>query len=418
MFYNGGMDTLIKLKDIAVHMDLEPAEEVGLRPQPATIAPCGQAIGGAQAPTAVSPAARLSPQDKKRLELGITHAQMGGGKTIALLKTMLTTACERNCGYCPFRAGRTYRRHTLSPEEMAQSFMNLYNAGMVEGLFLSSGIIKGGVTTQDRLLATADILRKRHQFKGYLHLKVMPGAEKAQIERAMQLADRLSVNLEGPNEQRLKVLAPMKQLEEELLRPLLWIEQIRRSQPAAQGWNGRWPSSVTQFVVGGADESDLELLSTSDYLYRRLGLRRAYFSTFRPVADTPLDGRAPENPLRSARLYEASFLLRDYGFDLEDMPFDARGSLPLDLDPKLAWARTHLQEAPVELNRAGRDELLRVPGIGPGSAQAILQARRQGTLRDLHDLRKIGVKTKRLQEYVLLDGKRPSYQLPLFQPSS
>lgn len=421
MFYNGGMNALVKLKDIAVHMDLEPAEEVGFQPalvpgmgakSTTAVAPCGQVVGPQTAP---SPTPRLSKQDKKRLELGITHAKMGGGKTLPMLKTMLTTACERNCGYCPFRAGRTYRRHTLSPAEMAQSFMNLYNAGMVEGLFLSSGIIKGGVATQDKLIDTADILRNKHQFNGYLHLKIMPGAEKDQIARAMQLADRLSVNLEGPNEQRLQVLAPMKQLEEELLRPLHWIEEIRRSRPASEGWNGRWPSSVTQFVVGGADETDLELLNTSEYLYRRLGLRRAYFSTFRPIADTPLDGRAPENPLRSARLYQASFLFRDYGFDLEDMPFGQDGNLPLDLDPKLAWARAHLQETPVELNRAERDDLLRVPGIGPKSAYAIVRARRLGTLRDLHDLHKIGVRTKRLAPYVLLDGQRPLHQLPLFR---
>ncbi len=400
------MSAFVKLRDIGVHMDLEPAEEVGLQPK---LAPCGQVVDGRN--SAESPHAK---RRKKQVELGITQAQMGGGKTMSLLKTMMTTACERNCSYCPFRAGRNYRRQTLKPDEMADTVMKLYGAGMVDGLFLSSGIIKGGVTTQDNIIATAEILRNTYQFNGYLHLKVMPGAEKEQIRRMMQLADRLSVNLEGPTQERLDLLAPMKKLEEELVRPLTWIEQIRRTESPSDTWNGRWPSSVTQFVVGAAHETDLELLNASHYLYRRLNLRRTYFSTFRPIVDTPLEGRSAGNPQRSARLYQASFLFRDYGFDLEEMPFQPDGNLPLDIDPKLAWAREHLRAAPVELNRADRSELLRVPGIGPESARRIVEARRQGTLRSLHDLRQIGVKTKRLEPFVLLNGASPINQLPLF----
>ena len=410
MFYHREMETLIKLQEIAVHMDLEPAEEVGRLPAAPTTPP------DAPLPCGL-PAAPQRPSDRraaKMNDLGVFHAALPNGGTIPLLKTLLTSACERNCTYCPFRAGRNYRRTTFRPDEMATAFMDMRRAGMVEGLFLSSGIIGGGVRAQDKLLDTIDILRHKHHFGGYVHLKIMPGAEHAQVVRAMQLADRVSVNLEGPNPARLSVLAPKKQFVEELLTPLRWIEAIRRERPPREGWRGRWPSSVTQFVVGGAGESDLELLHATSYLTREAGLRRAYFSAFRPVSDTPLEHLPAENPWRQHRLYQASFLFRDYGFDLEEMPFDAGGRLPLDTDPKRAWAEVHLREAPVEVNRAEREELLRVPGIGPKGAEAILAARRRARLRSVGDLRQIGVRTKDIEPFVLLDGHRPDYQLRLF----
>lgn len=407
MFYNSGMDALIKLQDIAVHMGLEPAEEV--RFQPGLEAP-------AKLQTAVAPCGEpLTPRGLplKKDSLGIHEAVRPDGKPMRLLKTLLTSACERNCYYCPFRAGRNYRRQTFKPEEMAKTFMDMQRAGAVDGLFLSSGIIRGGVATQDKLLATAEILRQKHQFHGYLHLKIMPGAEKDQVRQAMTLADRLSVNLEAPNDKRLLALAPKKEFVDELLWPLRWVDEIRRTEPDRLGWHGRWPSTVTQFVVGGTEESDLELLTTTEFLNKQLRLRRVYFSAFSPVADTPLENRPAENPLRQHRLYQTSFLFRDYGFDLEELAFDPKGNLPLSIDPKVAWARANLSENPVEVNRAAPDELLRVPGIGPKNAQTILTARRQGTLREEQDLHKLGISTKRLKPFVLLDGKRPSYQLPL-----
>ncbi len=409
------MESLQKLRLFAEQMDLEPAEETqpGCAPNhiPLPMAgPTSQSlISNPHSPPLPCGASR--PTNPKQ-QLGIYKA-VAGGKTVPLLKTMLTSACERNCYYCPFRAGRNYRRATFKPEEMANTFMDMQRAGMVNGLFLSSGIIKGGASTQDKLLDTAEILRNKHDFRGYLHLKIMPGAERAQVERAMQLADRLSVNLEAPNTRRLQGLAPMKEFTEELVRPLQWIEEVRRNRPQYQGWNGRWPSTVTQFVVGAVGESDLELLSTSDYLYRQLRLGRTYFSAFRPIPDTPLEAQAAENPWREHRLYQASFLLRDYGFDMEEMPFDDDGKLPLAVDPKMGWAQRNLLEDPVEVNRADRESLLRVPGIGPRGAEAILRARRQGKLRDVNDLRQIGVVTTRLASFVLLDGHRPARQLRL-----
>jgi predicted DNA-binding helix-hairpin-helix protein len=399
------MEASHKLKDMAVHMDLEPAEELRSHPG-GTVAPCGIVVEEKQP--------RRKNKRQELEDLGVFHAAMPGGKTIPLLKTMLTSACERNCNYCPFRAGRSYRRVTFKPEEMAQTFMDMHRAGLVEGLFLSSGIIRGGRTTQDKLLDTASILREKHKFPGYIHLKVMPGADRDQVRQAMTLVDRLSTNLEAPNPGRLRELAPMKQFDEELLQPLVWAEEIRQNEPQYLGWNGRWPSTTTQFVVGALDESDLELLATSEYLFQRLRLGRTYYSAFNPVPDTPLENRQAEDPLRQHRLYQASFLFRDYGFDLEDMPFDQEGNLPRTADPKLAWAERNLAHAPIELNRATKADLLRVPGIGPLSAARIFEARRRGTLRSLDHLRQIGLRTRPMAPFILLDGKRPTYQLKLF----
>lgn len=341
-------------------------------------------------------------------------AQLPNGKNILLLKTLLSSACERDCFYCPFRAGRDFRRATFKPEEFANLFIKLNQSGAAEGIFLSSGIAGGGVRTQDKLLDSADILRNKLGFRGYIHLKIMPGAEKEQVYRAMQLADRVSANLEAPNTDRLARLAPHKQFLDELLEPLKWVEEIRRTVPAQKGWNGRWPSTVTQFVAGGADESDLELLTTTDWLHKNVRLKRAYFSAFSPIRDTPMENKAAVDPLREHRLYQASFLLRDYGFDLEDLPFTSESNLPLNADPKLAWAQMNLSETPVEVNRADKRELLRIPGIGPKGAEAILRARRSGRLRDLSVLRKLGVTVTRAAPFLLLDGKRSPSQISLF----
>jgi predicted DNA-binding helix-hairpin-helix protein len=333
---------------------------------------------------------------------------------VPILKTVLTSACERNCYYCAFRAGRDMRRYTFKAEELASIYMNMYTSGAVKGIFLSSGVAGGGVRTQDKLIAAAEVLRQKFNYQGYLHLKIMPGAEYAQVERTMQLADRVSVNLEGPTSETLSRLAPQKMFLEELLKPLRWVEEIRTSQPGSQGWNGRWPSSTTQFVVGGAGESDLELLRASDYLYRRLRLRRAYFSGFKPVEGTPLQEQPAVNPWRTYRLYQASFLLRDYGFTYEDLPFAVSGDLPLQEDPKLAWARMNLSQSPLEVNRADLQQLLRIPGIGQRGARAIITARQRHRLHDLDDLKSLGILSERAAPFILLSGRRPAFQLRLF----
>ncbi len=377
------MDAISRLKMLTAQMHLEPAEDV-------------------QCP-------QISAH--KQDEVAISQAALPNGQHIKLLKTLLTSVCERDCFYCPFRAGRDFRRATFTPDEFARTFMALHKAGAAEGLFISSGLINGGTYTQDQLLDTAEILRHKIGYRGYLHLKLMPGSQQAQVERAMLLADRVSINLEAPNTQRLQRLAPGKRFLDELLQPLRWVEEIRRSQPPQKAWNARWPSSVTQFVVGAVEDTDLELLSTTAYLYNQLHLKRAYFSAFNPIPDTPLEELPPTSAAREHRLYQASFLLRDYGFDLEELPFTSLGNLPLETDPKQAWAQVNLTEQPIEINRADRRELLRIPGIGPKSANAILGARRTHRLKDLSELRHLGANARRAAPYILLNGFRPAHQM-------
>jgi len=401
------MDAIQKLSSIADDMSLEVDETVSVPPGSRL------SLAGTSECPMPSPASKRSSPAVGGLPVHM--AALPGGKRVPLLKSLITSACERNCYYCPFRAGRDTHRVTFKPEELAKTVVQLTQADIIKGAFISSGIAGGGSRTQDRLIATAEILRYKLHYRGYLHLKLMPGSEAGQIERAMQLADRVSVNLEAPNTRRLQLLAPQKDMLDELLQPLRVVEQIRKNQPGVRGWNGRWPSSTTQFVVGAVGESDLELLQTVAYLYRRLRLARSYFSGFSPVRGTPFEEMPAANPWREHRLYQASFLLRDYGFDVEDLPFQGDGALPLEQDPKLAWARQNLSQAPVELNRAERGQLLKIPGIGPKGAQAILTARlRGGRLRSIEDLKALGVFARRAAPYILLDGRRPGVQLELF----
>lgn len=337
----------------------------------------------------------------------ISHVTTPTGKK-PILKAMMTTACERNCFYCPFRAGRNQiRRITYTPDEMAATTMLLVNARLVDGLFLSSGIIKGGVTTQDKIIDTAEILRRKYNYRGYLHLKIMPGADYDQVRRTMQLADRVSVNLEGATAQRLAALAPKKDYWQELYTRLHWISNIRRRE--------RLPTSVvTQFVVGAVGDTDVELLQVSDRLFNQLNLRRVYYSAFHPIIDTPFENRGPTSAQRELRLYQAGFLLRDYGWSFEDLPFQEGDVLPLDQDPKRIWAEANLAHAPVEVNTASRPVLLRVPGIGPIAADAILAARAQGRLTDISHLTALGIRdVRKAAPYLLFNGRRPAQQMAL-----
>jgi predicted DNA-binding helix-hairpin-helix protein len=340
----------------------------------------------------------------------ISYVSTPSGK-MPVLKAMITTACEKNCFYCPFRAGRgRMRRLSFKPDELAGAFDQLQQAKLVNGIFLSSGVLGGGVTTQDSIIDTIEIIRRKYEYRGYIHLKIMPGADYDQLKRAMQLADRVSINLEGPTQERLHALAPKKDFNSDLLERLHWAYAIRQQAQKGEIRAG----VVTQFVVGAVGDTDLELLSLSQQLYQQMKLRRAYYSAFSPVEETPFENLPPTSPLREFRLYQASFLIRDYGWDVEELPFEKDGNLRLEVDPKRAWADEHLREAPVDVMRAARSELLRVPGIGPKGADRIIQARRKGRLADLEALRAIGIHApQQAAPYILLDGRRPPQQLPL-----
>ncbi len=363
----------------------------------------------------------------------VDHVTVPGGQRKPILKVLQTSICQNDCLYCAFRSGRDVRRAHFGPDELALAFDLIYRSGVVQGMFLSSGIA-GTIRTMDEMLATAELVRGKYGFRGYLHLKLLPGAEPDQIARAVELADRVSANLEAPTAERLVALAPHKQIQD-LVGPLetanRLIRQRRQDRPwgsssAATGCrrgplsgDGEQPTGwgrlgmSTQFVVGPAGESDQELLATAQGLYRRVGLARAYYSAFNPVPDTPLSGATPTDPRREHRLYQADFLLRHYGFGVGELAFDREGYLGEGADPKAAWAQAHPERFPVEVNRASYAELVRVPGIGPASASAILAARRQGTLREIGDLRRLGARADQAATYVLLAGKRPPRQLPL-----
>jgi putative DNA modification/repair radical SAM protein len=348
---------------------------------------------------------------RKRDNIGrwIYPAVMPDGKRIALLKVLMTNVCEKNCAYCVNRAGNDIERTIFSPDELARLFDEMARAKLVEGMFLSSGICAGATRTMDRMLATVEIVRQRYQFEGYVHLKLLPGSTRAQVERAGQIADRLSVNLEAPNMKRLAQIAPNKE-RDEVLNPMRWASEF------IQKGKGRWAPAgqTTQFVVGAADESDQEILTTTSYLYKKLNLHRAYFSAFQPVRGTPLEGKAFTPAWREHRLYQCDFLFRQYSFGFDELVFDERGDLPREADPKMMWARAHPEHFPIEINRASRNDLLRVPGIGPRSATRIVRARGECRFATLSDLRKAGAVPQRAAPFVLLAGKRPPYQLGLF----
>lgn len=338
----------------------------------------------------------------------IYPAALPDGRTVRLFKVLLTNACERDCAYCANRAGRDSRRTTLTPDELAAVFDELVRRDMATGLFLSSAVSGSVASAMERMIAAVEIVRRKYQFRGYVHLKVLPGAERAAVERATQLAQRVSVNLEAPNAERLARLSTTKDFEQDLLQRMRWAREVMLEQGTARA------GQTTQFVVGAAGESDREIIATTSRLYRELRLARAYFSAFQPVPGTPLEGLPPTSAIREHRLYQCDFMLRSYGFGHEEIVYDSLGNLPLDADPKLVWARHHPEWFPVDINRADREALLRVPGIGPRSAGRILLARRHGTLRDLESLRRLGVLVQRAAPFVLLGGRRPPMQLTLW----
>ena len=352
--------------------------------------------------------------NNKNIHPSITYVNGSGGKKIPLLKSMITSVCERDCYYCAFRSGRDCQRASFKPDEMANTFLELHRKRLVEGLFLSSGIAGGSANVQNKIIDTAKLLRKNHDFNGYLHLKVMPGAEKGQITELMKYADRISINLEAPNENRLASLSPQKDFYSELLSRLQWINEIRNNMEPNTGWNNHLPSISTQFVVGPSKESDRELLLLSSYLFHKLKLSRIYFMTFSPVKNTPFEDRSPEDPKRGKRLYQASFLIRDYQFVPDDFTFLETGNLNLSMDPKKVWAENHLRGKPIEINRATKEQLLRIPGIGPKRAEEVIRYRRIHKISTISDIKNIGIPLNRAAEFILMNGHRPEHQLNLF----
>jgi len=326
-----------------------------------------------------------------------------GGRCVWLFKVLQTNYCEGNCYYCANRKDRNFIRTSFSPAELARLFIKYHQSGQADGFFLSSAIYDSVKKTQEQMFKTLWLIRKKYHYEGYIHFKILPGSEDSLIEKSAKLADRVSVNLEAPSSFYLSRLSPTKDFQKQLFSTLQKISRISKKIPLKAG-------ITTQLVVGAAGESDREILSLSYQLYKKYKLWRVYYSGFIPLKDTPLENNSPCLPLREFRLYQADFLLRGYGFTPEELPFGKEGFLPLDRDPKLAWAFSHPEKFPLEVNKASYQELLRVPGIGKISAKRIIETRSKGKITSLDELKATGCVVKRARNFLTINGK--------FYPSS
>ncbi|MCI8649643.1 MAG: putative DNA modification/repair radical SAM protein [Anaerotruncus sp.] len=341
---------------------------------------------------------------------GICHSFAADGRCISLLKVLLTNYCIYDCKYCINRASNEVRRTAFTPRELAELTIQFYRRNYIEGLFLSSGVLKSPDYTCEQIIRTLELLRNEYRFNGYIHAKTIPGTDPALIQRLGLLADRMSVNIEMPSNQSLALLAPHK-TKESILRPMGQIQRginehttdlVRyrhapRFAPAGQS---------TQMIIGATAETDFQILRLTQGLYKKYGLKRVFFSAYMPVQeDRLLPARNTPPPLlREHRLYQADWLLRFYGFEASELLDEAHQSFHPLIDPKCNWAINHLDQFPIEVNTASYEMLLRVPGIGVKSAQRILMARRNGKL-DFTALKRMGVVLKRAQYFLLCGGK-------------
>lgn len=339
---------------------------------------------------------------------GICHSFAPDGRCISLLKILLTNACVYDCLYCVNRRSSNVRRARFTTAELVTLTIAFYQRNYIEGLFLSSGIIRDPDYTMEQIIAVARTLREAHGFRGYLHLKAVPGASEDLLLMAGRYADRLSINIELPTESGLRRLAPDKSLRG--IHTAMGCLHRRIAEATAEKRAPRFSPAgqSTQMIIGADDTADATILRTSARLYRAFALRRVYYSAFSPVADAT--GVLPPTPaplLREHRLYQSDWLLRFYGFEVGEI-IDAapNGMLDLDIDPKLAWALRHRQHFPIDINQAARETLLRVPGLGRRTVQRILVSRRQRTLR-FADLGRMGASLKKIAPFVIALDYRP-----------
>ena len=299
-----------------------------------------------------------------------------GGYSI-MLKTLLSNCCSNDCKYCPLRNDTNINRCSLNPEETAKVFMDYYRHRKVFGMFLSSGVINNPDYTMDKINSVAAILRRKYKFKGYLHLKIIPGASNAAIEETMSLASAVSVNIETPGESHFNKLSERKNYLKDIIRPLKLI-----SENIAKQKKFKKIKTSTQFIVGASDEADNEIIKYSYNLYKKLKMNRVYFSAYQAglgKSDIPGENfhlSNDEHFIREHRLYQSDFLIRQYGFNLEDFFYERDGNLPLDKDPKQIWADHHSNFFPLNINLAEKEELLRIPGIGQITVKRILKLRK------------------------------------------
>jgi len=329
---------------------------------------------------------------------GICHTFTADGRCVSLLKVLLTNYCLYDCAYCINRVSNDIPRAAFSPRELADLTINFYKHNYIEGLFLSSGIIESEDHTTELMLRVLKILRHEYRFNGYIHVKLIPGASAGLIEQVTQLASRVSSNIELPSNSSLALLAPNK-TKEKILQPLKVARDIsleRTNKPIAMS---------TQLIVGASPESDFDILKLSSVLYDKALLKRVYYSAYIPVNDAknlPAIITAPPL-LREHRLYQADWLLRFYGFSYDEIVSAEKPDLDEAIDPKTQWALRNLHYFPIEINRASKEELIRIPGIGVRSAFKIIKARRFKRLK-LEDLVALKISIKRAKYFILCDG--------------
>ncbi len=332
---------------------------------------------------------------------------------VSLMRILMTNACSFNCHYCPMRRDRAMPRTLLKPEELVRIFLAAVERGWCSGLFLTTGIPGRPVKVMDDLITVLELLRVKHRFAGYVHVKMVPGAEPAQVERLTALASRVSVNLEAPCGEHLARIAPEKNLDATLdglkqarAAVLRQREETGAGRPRDPLRPGGASGMTMQFVVGATPDSDRTLVEKVGELYDGGGIHHAHFSAFRPIRETPMEETPATPALREVRLYQTDYLLRQYGFARDEVVYDGAGNLPLANDPKTTWALAHPEAFPLEVKTAAYEELVRVPGIGPGSARRIVAERATAVLRTLADLRGLGVVTTRAAGFLTLNGRR------------
>lgn len=328
---------------------------------------------------------------------GICHSFASDGRCISLLKILLSNCCIFDCKYCLNRRSNNISRATFAPEEVCYITINFYRRNYIEGLFLSSGVIKNPDYTMELLIKTIDLLRNKYHFNGYIHAKAIPGANPNLVRKLGSLVDRLSANIELPTEDSLKLLAPNKN-ENKVIKIMEQIKMERNKNfvPAGQS---------TQMLIGASKESDLQIINKSESLYNNYKLKRVFYSAYIPVNNDNLLPSLKNPPLkRENRLYQADWLMRFYGFKSTDLLDECNPNFNLLLDPKVTWALKHIEEFPKEINKVSYFDLLKVPGIGPTSAKRIISSRKKFMI-DFADLKRMGVVLKRARYFITCKGK-------------
>jgi len=349
---------------------------------------------------------------------GICHTYTEDGRCVSLLKILLTNHCIYDCLFCVSRKSNDVKRAAFTVDEVVELTMNFYRRNYIEGLFLSSGIFKNADFTMERLLLVVKKLRLEQNYNGYIHLKTIPGASDELIKEAGLYADRMSINLEMPTEAGLKLLAPEKS-HEDVIKPLGFVQQQITQFSADKKLIKHVPKFVpagqsTQMVIGATPESDKDIMYTANAFYKNFSLKRVYYSGYVPISnDTRMPVLGTQPPLlRENRLYQTDWLMRFYGFKVQEILNDANPNLDVDIDPKLSWAIRNMQHFPVDINKADYKMILRIPGIGVMSAQKIVQARKFGKLR-IDQLKKIGVAYNRAKHFIICVDS--PYQLKDYQ---